>query len=112
MSHILPSQAVALIDRIGPVDSNKGRFSGMLWSESSDLVSVIVETVEHIPSYLIALEGEDYAAFAASLAVLKNALRMWPSQGKSFHSQPRTPGFPDKQIIPLLREMLAKCPDE
>ncbi|HKQ03877.1 MAG TPA: hypothetical protein VJ464_02000 [Blastocatellia bacterium] len=113
MGRVLPSQAVALIDSIFPwavqVDGTTGNVT--LNVGQSGIVAVIVNAVEQIPSELITLEGNDYAAFFSSLTTLKHALEMWPSRGPTFDIK-YTPGFPKLSPITLLRSALAKCADD
>jgi hypothetical protein len=114
MPYVLPSQAVALIDRIFPWAKQGETITGNvdITFGMSGAISVIVDAVKQIPSELIALEGDDYAAFAASLNTLEHALVMWHSQGGVYRIGDSTPGF--RQISPmiLLRTGLAKCPDD
>jgi hypothetical protein len=113
MPHVVPSQVIALIDRIFPglagIDAKNHNLR--LDASQSVKISVIVDAVEEIPSELITLEGDDYAAFAASLKTLKHALDMWPSPGNTF-SVNDTPGFSNSSPIILLRDSLAKCADD
>lgn len=57
------------------------------------------------------LEGSDYAALAASLSIMKHALKMWPTHGGTYYVG-GTPGFGTSNPMTLLRHALAKCADD
>lgn len=110
MSYVLPSQAVLQIDRVFPeAKANSQNFA--LSSGHSAYVTVIVALVDQIPPELITLEGEDLAAYTASLAILKQALQIWRTHMGTFNIGARVPGF-DMNVLALLRAALVKCPDE
>jgi hypothetical protein len=112
MPRVVPSQVVTVIDRIfrGAAQPNREKLRWELDVSQSESLAVIVELVEQIPSELITLEGDEYAAFAASLRALKHALDLWPTAPARRVSS--TPGFPKTPTILLLRDSLAKCADE
>ena len=112
MPVVIPSQVVAAIDAmfLNAKDLSPDAAIGLHLS-LSEHICIIVTLVEQIPSDLITLEGEDYAGFAASVALLNNALAMWPGRGETFHGRGTVPGLSSLDPIRLLRKLLLKCPD-
>lgn len=113
MPQVIPSQAVALIDRIFPwaAQSEQGEKGHEIIAGKSGGISVIVDAIEKIATELITLEGGEYVSFAVSLTTLKHALTRWDNEGGTYKIPVHTPGFDNVSPIILLRSALAKCPD-
>lgn len=114
MPSILPSQAVGLIDKFFPwvpaqLEGTKKNVS--ISKQRSGEVAAIINAVGKIPSELIVLDGDDYAAFLTSIAAIEDILGQWQSGSDDYILQ-HLAGFGDLNPIALLRRSLAKCPNE
>jgi hypothetical protein len=106
MTKVVPSQVVALIDQVFPHVQTTPKFP--VYSGSAASLSTIVSLVDDIPEELIAISGEDYADLVHGLESLAHSVDRWNQRGGD-----DPPNFiKDKSPIAIVREMLAKCPDQ
>lgn len=118
MPRAVPSEVVALIDRLFPwakqqEDSPASR-RGILITESEKVAGVL-ELYERIPQELIRLEGQDLAALAVGIGALRDTLSRWTHLGPAGRSDPSLlyiAGYSDLNPISLVRRALNMCPDQ
>lgn len=112
MARVVPSQVVALIDKFFPwsKDQNENDQKNFLSMGNSYSIAAIIDLSQQIPSELIILSTDDFAEWVSGLAALRTLIQNWQSSGDStFHSMP---GLRRLSPITLIRQNLAKCPDE
>jgi hypothetical protein len=112
MPRIVPSQVVALIDKVFPEASaspQPDKFA-LNHSHATQLAS-IVRLVDEIPDELIHLDSPQYAEFIAALESIRQSLQTWPRQGSS-HTLQKVRGLYKLNPITLIRRALAACPDD
>lgn len=106
MPRVVPSQVVAFIDQAFPNARAAPRFP--VYSGNGATLAAILRLTDEIPGELITISGEDYSDLLHSLAGLALATDRWNQRGGS-----DPPSYiKDKSPVALVREMLAKCPDE
>jgi|HubBroStandDraft_6_1064221.scaffolds.fasta_scaffold170353_1 hypothetical protein len=106
MARIVPSLAVAVIDRLFPHSSSLGR--GSMYEEAAiPKLRAVIELVKEIPTELLSLRAEDYSALVISTASINATLEHWP---ESAYRQ--TFEIDELDPISLIRHVLAQCPDE
>jgi len=111
MPRIVPSQAVPLIDRLFPHcrAENPSNVHSLTGASDSQVVAML-EIVQQVPSELINLDHDDYVEFISSIAALRYMTEVWKTdQGAYFGI---IPGLRPLSPVTLLRQALAKCPDE
>ncbi len=114
MPRVVPSQVVAVIDRLWPwakdqADTPQGRQAVDVGH--SPRVTAMLDLLAQIPSDLFALDVEDYAALVTAAGVLRDATEQWRQRGDvlTLHV---VPGYSHLNPITMIRRALARCPDE
>lgn len=112
MPRIVPSQVVDVIDQIFPTakdqkDTKDSRFS--VDKEHQNELAAIVELVEQIPSELLALDPNDYMALKLAVTAIKNTIPEWRLRN---YGLDRIHGHGNLNPVTIIRNALAKCPDE
>ena len=112
MARVLPSEAVKVLDRLFSFAASQegDQEERVLHQGQAFAVAALIGVVRQIPPELIVLEGDDLAAFHASVEVLANALATW--QGPKDHNVTYIPGFAKLSPVTLIRRALIKCPNE
>jgi hypothetical protein len=106
MSRVLPSQVVALIDRSFPGWQANPQFP--IYSGSAGVLSAIVSLANKIPDELITISGDDYTDLVHGLGALTHAVARWNARG----GDDPPAWIRSKSPVAIVREALAKCPDE
>ncbi|HVO95102.1 MAG TPA: hypothetical protein VMT22_19765, partial [Terriglobales bacterium] len=76
-------------------------------------LGAILDFVDAIPAHLITLEPSEYAEYCIALAAIRFYLRKWGNGDTRSQILPFViPGVRRASMIGLLRDALAKCPDE
>ena len=111
MPRVVPSQVVDLIDKLFPWAKyqREGDDKNILYQGNMYPVAGVLDLVERIPSELITLGPDDFAEFISSSATLRTLIQRWQGHDETFN---RIPGLRHLSPIALLRQALAKCPDE
>lgn len=104
MPRVVPSQVVELIDQIFPRARtfDKERVGG--GPESAAIVTL----AKQVPNELLTLSGQDLNDYFVSLAMIENTEQSRLALQRGFE----VPLYRDLSTIFLLRQALAKCPDE
>lgn len=112
MPRIVPSQVVALIDKVFPeAQENRTADKFTLHRDHALGLAGIVRLVDQIPDELLRLEGERYAEFIAALEGIRQSLETWPHQGVS-HQLGKIRGLYKLNPLSIVRGALASCPDD
>jgi hypothetical protein len=106
MTKVVPSQVVALIDRIYPSLANTP--NSPVYSADAAVLSAIINLADDIPLELLTISGEDYSAYVFGLESMAAAIDRWNHRGGD--DPPRT--YEHKSPVYLVREALAKCRDQ
>lgn len=111
MPRVVPSQIVELIDKLFPwaKDQREGDEKNYLTAANSYSIAAVLDLLQHVPSELITLGPEDFPEFVSSVAALRHLTERWQVRNEPFH---RIPGLRHLSPVTLIRQALAKCPDE
>src|SRR2546426_11449751 len=113
MPRVLPSQVVALIDRMFPfaatqIDQQGARVS--LGLAHSHALAAILDVTDQIPRELIIVDGDQYVAFTSSTTAIRTAISIWQSRGDILNLV-HVPGLGELHPVTHIRRTLASCPD-
>jgi hypothetical protein len=114
MPRVVPSDVVALIDKMFPWAScatPAGQSSTQLGIQHAGAVAALVEAAEQVPAELIVMEREKYVGLVAGLAAARAALRVWATGDRHSYLS-AIPGFDNEHAVRLIREAFAVCPDD
>jgi hypothetical protein len=114
MPRVVPSQVIELIDSLFP-DAKDERENAPLptGTDHSTQLSAILELVQQIPPELIVLDGVQYAEYVASIAAIRWSIQRWQLQQKTHIPLPMViRGLRQHSTVTLIRQALAKCPNE
>jgi hypothetical protein len=106
MTKVVPSQIVSLIDRFYP--SAKTTPGMTVYSADSAVLGAIINLADDLPIELLTISGDDYANYVFGLESMAAAIDRWNHRGGD--DPPRT--HEQKSPVYLVREALAKCPDQ
>jgi hypothetical protein len=107
MPKVVPSQVVALIDQVFPNARTNPNFP--VYSANAATLSAIVSlTSDEIPEELFTISGEDYTDLVHAIEALADSVTRWNQRGGD--EAPRL--IKGKSPVAIVREMLAKCPDQ
>jgi hypothetical protein len=106
MTRVVPSQVVALIDQLFPAAQNTPDFP--VYSASAGALSAIVILAKEIPGELLSISGQDYSDLIHGMESLSQRVQKWNLRGGD-EPPPRIRG---KSPIVVIRDALAKCPDQ
>ena len=111
MPRVVPSQVVDLIDKLFPkyAKQSVGERRTLTHLNRSQLVSLL-EVLQQVPTDVLILSQDDYVEFTSSVATIRDVIDVWKTDQRA------TVQFIDglRQLSPvaLIRQALAKCPDE
>ncbi len=112
IARVLPSRAVELIDELFDwANLEQPDPRPQIDSSREPLVSAILEHVDRIPPELIRLPPQHYTEFSISRATIRAAVSQW-EQGDRKTKLYKIPGFSQANPVAVLRNALARCPDE
>lgn len=108
-TRIVPSDIVALIDRVFPA-SAKGQTFHLAHNQAATLQALLTLADSLSPQFL-PVGGEDLVCYLASCEVIRNHLDQWKSLGYKGGQFSVTPGFGNQNPVSHIREILSKRPD-
>ena len=112
MARVVPSQVVDLIDRVFPwAAAQKPDERVRIMPEHDGVLSAIAAMAGSIPEDLIPLTPTDASNFNVGLWTIRAQLDSWRAHGRT-GSMDKVKGVDARNPVTLLRECLAKCPDE
>jgi hypothetical protein len=106
MPRTVPPQIVALIDQNNIFDIKSPRFS--VNHNTVAVLTAITRLIDEIPTELLTISGEDYTDLVCGVEAIRNAVTFWQQSTVGVE----TPGIGGKNALLLLRNALAKCPDQ
>ncbi len=116
MSRVVPSQVVAVINKLFPsLIAQKDNSAQEITLDYGHLypVSAIATLADQVPQELITLNPDDYVAYTASLAAIKSAVEVWTVRGNvTIGNLAPIRGLSRLNPIMVIRCYLEKCPDE
>src|SRR5262245_42603984 len=108
MPRVVPSQVVALIERLFP--SHVQRSQDLILSRGhAGQLMAIIELIDKIPQELITLKGPDYTNLVVGINTLRQALVQWQMRDEPIRG---VPGYEGTGPIALIQQSLRKCKDE
>lgn len=112
MARVVPSQVVELLDLVFPwAATQKPDETMRIRPEHDGNLAGLVAMVSAIPEDLITLPPNDASKFNLALWTIRAQLDSWRAHGKT-GSLERITGVDKRNPVTVLRECLAKCPDE
>lgn len=106
MAHVVPSQIVALIDQ-NPSLANAPNLK--VGHETAAVLTAIARLIDELPTELLTISGEDYSDLVCAVESIRNSVAFWQQKGVG---QIGNLGIRGKNVLLLIREALAKCPDQ
>jgi hypothetical protein len=104
MARVVPSQIVSLIDR------NRISWEPGVSHASAGVLTAIVRLVDELPTELLTISGADYDDLVCGVEAIRNAVAFWHHiSTRGFVGLTR---INEKQPPILIRDALAKCPDQ
>jgi hypothetical protein len=106
MARIVPSQIVALIDQnlteaqSPTLSVNHASVAGL---------TAIARLIDELPTELLTISGVDYSDLVCGVEAIRNSVAFWQHKGAG---QIGAAGIRGKNILVMLRDVLAKCPDQ
>ena len=109
MPRVVPSQVVDFINTLWPTPEQQRSLNRAQQGQLSGLVDL----VDKIPSELLVMDAATYALFVCGRAHISQKLVYWASSDPNRgHELGTLPGQPEQIPVRVIREALAKCPDE
>jgi hypothetical protein len=104
MPRVVPSQVVQVIDQLFP-QAQKSRNTAVL---AGPQLTAVVAFARQIPPELLTFTGQDLSDYVVALEFMENTEQRTQALQRGFQA----PEYRETSVIVLLREALAKCPDE
>jgi hypothetical protein len=108
MPRVVPSQVVAFIDTLWPTADQQRNLNRAQQGQLSGLVDL----VDQIPGELLTMDSALYAPFICAKAHIRHKLLAWISEPRFANELGNMPGQPEQIPVIVIRDALAKCPDE
>ena len=105
MARIVPSQIVALIDQNPP--GNSATLS--VGHGTVGILTAVTRLIDELPAELLTISGADYSDLVCSVEFIRNSVAFWQQKGVG---EIGNSGIRGKNVLVLIREVLAKCPDQ
>ena len=114
MQRVVPSQVVELIDVLFPDAASEVENQPLpLGTDHSRQLSGILDLIRQVPPELIVLKAAQYAEYVVSMATIRWWVERWQVQERPSPAGPiLIPGLRRHSPVALIRQALAKCPDE
>jgi hypothetical protein len=109
MPRIVPSQVVSFIETCKL--TARAEIVQMNELEPYQLVSTL-DLIDQIPDELLTMDGATYASFVQEQAHIKDILEKWRADKVGGYQRSGFPFMVSKSPLALIRDALAKCPDE
>jgi hypothetical protein len=106
MARIVPSQIVALIDQ----NQTAAQSPTLSVSHASvAALTAIVRLIDELPTEFLTISGMDYSDLVCGVEAIRNSVAFWQHKGVG---QIGAADIRGKNILVILRQVLAKCPDQ
>lgn len=109
MARVVPSQIVSLIDRHPPVavSSSTANVTHM----SAAILGAVVRLVDNLPDELLTISGDDYGDLVCGVEGIRNSIAFWQNAAGA-RAGIGIAEIRGKHPLILIRDALAKCPDQ
>jgi len=112
---VVPSQAVAVIDRMftwaAAQSMNPDSACPMISLRQLGQIVTILNLVRQVPEELLPLDSDRHMELLAGVSSLEAAVEAWQGGNKQYHVV-TVPGFGPLHAVTLVRRALASCSDE
>jgi hypothetical protein len=108
MPRVVPSQVVRFINALWPTAEDQRTLNRAQQGQLSGLVDL----VDQIPGELLTMDSALYAPFICAKAHIRQKLLTWASDTRFGNELGNMPGQPEQIPVTVIRDALAKCPDE
>lgn len=75
----------------------------------SEFLTAVARLIDELPVELLTISGVDYSDLVCSVESIRNSVAFWQQKGAGEISNS---GIRGKNVLVLIREVLAKCPDQ
>jgi len=104
MPRVVPSQVIQLIEQLFPQALTNKHFA----LGTGPALMAIVNFAKQIPPELLRLSGQDLSDYVVALEYMESTERRTLALQRGLN----VPEYRDCNVLALLRDALAKCPDE
>lgn len=115
MPRVVPSQVLRFIDQVFPwaKERSQGNAHALNISQAGQAAGLL-DLVGKIPDELLIMGDESYSEFVCAVAAIREKLLFWQNLTRvnTDTSVPPITGFRPVSPVVLIRDALAKCPDE
>jgi hypothetical protein len=114
MPRVVPSDVVSAIERMFPwviLDDERARNRSIGMGHSERLAAVVT-LVEQLPEELIVLNAEDHLGLLCATSAARHQLALWESGVAEGYVLAELHGFEPRTPVVIVRDCLAKCPDQ
>jgi hypothetical protein len=112
MPQVVPSDVVAMLDRLFPQARPDAVGRGEFNTQDQGRVAAMLALIERLPPEFLTVSGEEYGAYQLALGVVRSTLNIWETQRAPHVSLVAVPGLTGRNPFSVIREILGKCPDE
>jgi hypothetical protein len=109
MPRVVPSQIVALIDRVLSEVPGQGLGQDQLNQPQSPQISAVIDLASELPDEFLVMSRDHYSEYRVGINALKDLLKFWADQPSGGLNRRAAQGL---QFLNTVRGLLAKCPDE
>src|SRR6266481_4391592 len=110
MPRVVPSQIVALIDRVLSELADSGMGSKLLTQLQAPKIAAVIELASELPNEFLTLGRDEYSDYRVGINALKDLVNLW--QNAPAASSLNRQAMIGTDAINEIRSLLAKCPDE
>jgi hypothetical protein len=104
MPRVVPSQIVEVIDQLFPEVRTNNRAT----IRSGPSLAAVLSLTKELAPELLTLSGQDLSDYIVSISLAETIQKIWTGGGNSFQVNEHR----GMSMMALLRQALAKCPDE
>jgi hypothetical protein len=108
MPRVVPSQVVDFINALWPTAKQQKEIN----RAQAGQICGLVDLIDQIPGELLTVDSALYAPFICAKAHIKQRLLTWAGNIQSGHELGVMPGQPEQIPVTIIRDALAKCPDQ
>ena len=104
MPRVVPSQIIEVIDELFPEVKTNSRAT----IRSGPTLAAILSLTKELPPELLTLTGQDLSDYIVAISLAETIQKIWTGGGNSFQVNEHR----GTSVMALLRQTLAKCPDQ
>lgn len=111
MPRVVPSDVVRFIDQVFPWLRAPSPGAALAKEHSGEAAGLLA-LVDKIPEELLTLTGSEYGEFVCSVSAIRDKIALWQNQQNPNLQTYLGQSFRGLNPVTLIRQALARCPDE